>query len=406
MTPTSSGSTGTQHGTESTSARSWLSVGSIALGSFVLVTTEFLPIGLLGRIAADMGVSDGTAGLMVTVPGLVAAVAAPAVTIAAGRIDRRLVLWALLALLAISNLTATLAPNFAVMLVGRVLLGIGVGGFWAFAAGLGVRLVPAASGGRATAIILAGISIGTVLGVPAGAWIGEVAGWRSAFAVTGTLAVLALIGQWLLLPRLPVDEHVRLRSLMAVFSVPLARVGLVATTLLIGGHFAAYTYLQPLLARSEGVAASLITPLLLTYGLAGLVGTFAGEAAIARSLRGALVGTSVVLGLTLLLAPFIVSGPVAAFIFVAIWGAAFGAVPLCLQTWMMRASPAGSEGGLALFVSVLQVALAVGSGVGGMVVDSFGVAGAMSVGSLFALTAGLVVFAFGAVAKPLRSQPA
>lgn len=141
----------------------WAAVASIAMGTFALVTTEFLPVGLLTGISADLQVTEGTAGLLITMPGVVAAFAAPLLTIAAGRIDRRFVLWLLTAIIAVSNIVAALSPNLAVMLMARILLGIGVGGFWAFAAGVGVRLVPAGSAGRATAIILAGISIGTVL---------------------------------------------------------------------------------------------------------------------------------------------------------------------------------------------------------------------------------------------------
>jgi predicted MFS family arabinose efflux permease len=122
--------------------KSWLAVLSVSLGAFVFVTSEFLPIGLLTQISAGLHISDGTAGLMVTVPGLVAAFAAPIMTIGAGRVDRRILVLGLIALLVASNLTCTLAPNFAVMLAGRVLFGISVGGFWTIAVTLGSRLVP------------------------------------------------------------------------------------------------------------------------------------------------------------------------------------------------------------------------------------------------------------------------
>ena len=158
--------------------RAWLAVTSIAVGTFAMVTTEFLPIGLLTAIAGDLGVSEGTAGLMVTVPGIVAAITAPVVTVAAGSIDRRILVVLLTALIVLSNVVAWLTPTFTIMLLGRVLLGLCVGGFWTFAAAIGRRLVPEASGGRATALIIAAISVGTVVGVPAGAMIGELASWR------------------------------------------------------------------------------------------------------------------------------------------------------------------------------------------------------------------------------------
>lgn len=145
----------------------WLAVTTVAVGTFTIVTSEMLPVGLLTSIAADLRVSEGTAGLMMTVPGLVAAVSAPVLAVAARGLDRRLTLLGLMALLAGANLVAALATDYLVMLAARVLTGVSIGGFWAFAAGLGARLVPERSVGRATSVILSGVSVASVLGVPA-----------------------------------------------------------------------------------------------------------------------------------------------------------------------------------------------------------------------------------------------
>ncbi|NUP03047.1 MAG: MFS transporter, partial [Nonomuraea sp.] len=120
----------------------WAAVLAVAVGTFTVVTSEMVPVGLLTPIGGTLGVSDGTAGLMVSLPGLVAAVSAPVLAVATRRLDRRIPLLALAALLALANLAAALAPNFPVMLAARVLTGVSIGGFWAFAAGLGPRLVP------------------------------------------------------------------------------------------------------------------------------------------------------------------------------------------------------------------------------------------------------------------------
>ena len=159
-----------------TSRSAWLAVGSIAVGTFSMVTTEFLPIGLLTDIATGLDVSDGTAGLMVTIPGVLAAFAGPALIVASGRLDRRTVMIALSALLVASNLLAAIAPNFATMLVARLLLGLCIGGFWTFAPGAATQLVPDMSKARAMSLVLAGVSAATVFGVPAGAFISNFAG--------------------------------------------------------------------------------------------------------------------------------------------------------------------------------------------------------------------------------------
>ncbi len=377
------------------SLRSWLAVISIAVGSFGLVTTEFLPIGLLTDISRSLGISDGEAGLMVTTPGIAAAIAAPILTVGSGRLDRRFVLWGLTGLLVLSNLLVALAPNLPVILIGRVMLGIGVGGFWTFAPSLGTRLVAATSAGRATAIILAGISAGTVCGVPAGALIGQLMSWRAAFGITSGFAVLVLIAQILLLPPLRTAHAIRFGHLVALLGIPKARIGLIASGLIILGHFAAYTYLRPFLEQGPRLGPSVITVVLLAYGIAGFFGNFLGEAGVARSVRVALIVTACVLGGSLLLAPVFGGGKIAAISIVTAWGFAFGAVPICMQTWMFKAAPDVIEGGSALFITVVQVALAAGSLVGGLTVDHLGISSVLILGGVMSVATAVIVWGFG-----------
>uniref|UniRef100_UPI0011775A4D MFS transporter n=1 Tax=Amycolatopsis kentuckyensis TaxID=218823 RepID=UPI0011775A4D len=158
----------------------WPAVFAVTAGIFAIVTTEILPIGLLNPIAAEFGVSAGTAGWTMTVPGFVAAVAAPVVTVAAGRVDRRLVLAGLMAVLAAAGFLAAAAPAFGVLLAARFLVGLVIGGFWSLGAGLAPRLVGPAAAARATSVIFAAVPLGSVLGVPLGTLAGQLAGWRTA----------------------------------------------------------------------------------------------------------------------------------------------------------------------------------------------------------------------------------
>lgn len=382
-------------------ARNWLAVGSIAVGTFAMVTTEFLPVGLLTDIAADLNVSVGHAGLMVTVPGLVAAVAGPALIVASGRLDRRLVMIALTVLLTLVNLVGALAPSFGVMLVARVLLGICVGGFWTFAPGIGTQLVPAASQARAMAIILAGISVGTVAGVPAGALLGSLAGWRSAFATTAVLAALVTLAQWWLLPALPATRALRAADLLKPLRLPMAQVGLVAIAFLILGHFAAYTYLKPLLEKVFGLEPAMVAVLLLVYGVVGIAGNFIGGKLVAWNLRLALIAPAALLGMALLAAAISGPGAVSADMVVAAWGLAFGALPVALTAWMIQAVPDAPDAGQAVLVSVFQIALASGALLGGWAVDGYGVPSAMVLGGAMAWAAAGVLGLFGRRASGL-----
>jgi len=375
--------------------RAWLAVTSIAVGTFAMVTTEFLPIGLLTAIAGDLGVSEGTAGLMVTGPGIVAAVTAPVVTIAAGSTDRRILVVLLTALIVLSNVVAVLTPTFTIMLLGRILLGLCVGGFWTFAAAIGRRLVPEASGGRATALIIAAISVGTVVGVPAGAMIGELAGWRSAFAATAVLAILVLVGQAALLPNLPARAPVRVRDIFALFDVRRARIGLLVTAFIATGHFAAYTYLEPFLQQVVGLRVSSLSGVFAAYGVAGLFGAFAGERALARSLRGGFAATVLLVATALFLAVLYGASPYFAIPLVVLWGFAFGAVPLGVQLWLYQAAPERFEIGSAMMVTVFEVALALGAFGGGLLVDHSGIRSAFLAGGVLAVAAALTIVAGG-----------
>lgn len=376
--------------------RAWLAVLSVALGSFVVVTSEFLPIGLLTDISAGLQITAGTAGLMVTIPGIVAAIAAPVMAVTAGRFDRRTIVLGLIALLVLSNATSALAPNFSVMLAGRVMFGICLGGFWTIAVTLGARLVAKEALSRATTIILAGITFATVIGVPAGAYFASIAGWRAAFFVVGAVALLIFLAQLFLLPSLPARQQLSWGELTHLLRNRDARIGLASVALVISGHFAAYTYVAPFLKHVAHIDAKLLSSLLLTYGVAGIVGNFVGGWAAARSLRLSLGAVVAMLSAAILLLPVAGVHAAGAAVLLGLWGFAFGAVPIVLQLWVFRSAPEALEGGAALLVTTFQVFIALGSVGGGVIVDALGTPAVM-------WTSGIVTLAtLALVAWPAR----
>lgn len=363
----------------------WLAVISVALVSFSLVFSEFVPIGLLPSISGGLGVSIGTAGTVVAVPAITAALAAPLATIACGRLDRRWVLIALAVMIGTSNLLAATAPNFAVMASARILLGIGVGGFWAMGSGLGLRLVAPHAVPRASSLITAGVSAATVTSLPLGSLIGQLAGWRTAFVGAAVLSLVALSALVVLLPPLPSATAIRVRTLVSSVRRPAMRFAMLGTGLIFFAHFVAYTYITPYLKEEAHFGSSSLTSVLLGYGLAGLVGNFVAGAVIGRSLRGLYMAAAVLLAVAVVALIFVSEYSPAVVASVALWGLAYGALPLAIQIWTMRAVPDAPEAGLALLVSANQTATAIGSFIGGLVVDHLGI----SVG--FALTAGLAL---------------
>ncbi|WP_233159443.1 MFS transporter [Pseudonocardia sp. MH-G8] len=358
----------------------------VTAGIFTVVTSEMLPVGLLTPMAAALGVSEGTAGQTLTTTGLVAAVAAPLVVPALGRLDRRRALVALMALLAAANLLAAWSPGFAVMTLARVLVGVAMGGVWSLAAGLAVRLVPAAAAGRATATIFSGIAVASVLGVPAGTFLGELAGWRAAFVVVGVLAAVVAIATAAALPALPAERAVPLRGVLALLGDPRVATGLLVVALLVVGHFGAYTYVRPVLEQVGGMGAPLIGTLLLVYGVAGVLGNFVAGAAAARSARRTLAGLAGLLAAAVVLLALAPSVPGAA-VALVVWGLAYGGVSVTAQNWMMAAAPQARESVSSLFAGVFNAAIALGALGGGLVVDGFGPPAVLVWGAVLALAA-------------------
>ncbi|MCX4524305.1 MFS transporter [Streptomyces sp. NBC_01551] len=370
--------------------KGWAAVAAVSLGIFCLITSELLPVGLLTPVGDSLGVSDGTAGLMVTVPGLVAGFCAPLVTVGAGRLDRRLVLCALIALMAAANLAAALAPGFAVVLAARLLVGVSVGGFWAIAGGLAVRLVPERHVGRATALVFGGVPTASVLGVPAGTLLGELGGWRTAFAAVAALGFLTLVALLLLLPALPADRNIRFAELPALLRDNRGvRAGVIVTFLVVTGQFAAYTFVRPILRDVSGIDAGYVSTLLLGYGVAGVAGNFLAGA---RDARRTLLVVSAALTVVLALIA-VLPGAVAGTALLLAWGVAYGGVSVSLQSWMTRAAPRAAEAASSLMVAMFNFAIAAGALVGGLAVDGISVPAAPLTGAALMLAAAVTVWA-------------
>ncbi|RKS07113.1 putative MFS family arabinose efflux permease [Nocardiopsis sp. Huas11] len=380
--------------------RGWLAVLAVTLGIFALMTSELLPVGLLTPIGADLDVSPGTVGLMVTVPGVVAAVSAPLVTVATGRVDRRLVLIVLVGLVGAANLASAFATTFAVVLVARFLIGVSVGGFWSLAGGIALRLVPRRHVARATAVIFGGVETASVLGVPAGTLLGDASGWRGAFAAVGVLGLASLVCLVLLMPKVEPRRTITFAALPEVLRTNAAvRVGIAMTFLVITGHFAAYTFVRPILL-GDGVDAGMVGILLLVFGAAGVCGNFVAGALIAVRLRQTVLGIVVVLGTAMVLLALTDGGPVPAGAILVLWGLGYGAVPVTFQTWILDAAPDATEAATSLYVSAFNLSIALGALVGGLAVDGIGTTSVLWIGG------GLVVLVLPVLAGTRRTARA
>jgi predicted MFS family arabinose efflux permease len=351
----------------------WMSVFAVALGAFAFVTTEYLPVGILPQIASELGVTDGTAGLMVTIPGIVAAISAPTVMIGAGKVNRRHLLILLAMLLVASNLISGMAPNLLTMLLGRGLLGVALGGFWAIAIAAAGRLVNRDKAAKATAIIFAGITFATVLGVPFGTFISTLLSWRASFLATAALALIALAAQMMTLPSLAANESLQVKTLLRYLGKNSTQRSILLMGLIIAAHFASYTYIAPFLVQRAGFSASGITLTLLGFGVLGMLANFLVSASVTRHLQLSLAGAVLLMIASLVALPWVVDSGAGVIAAVLVWGVAYGAIPLALSTWMQLTSPQLPEASSAMLVTTFQIAIASGSLLGGMIVDGYGI---------------------------------
>ncbi|MBN8944889.1 MAG: MFS transporter [Rhizobiales bacterium] len=372
----------------------WAAVVSLALGVFGLVTAEFLPASLLTPIAADLGISDGTAGQTVTATALVAAVAGPAIVIGTGGIDRRMVVWGLTLLLVLSNLLAAFAPHVAVLLVARVGLGIALGGFWSLAAALALRLVPPALMPRAMSIIFTGVSAATVCAAPLGAFLGDLWGWRATFMVAGVIGLVALAVQVVTMPKLPPMGAQSLSTFLVLLRRPNIRIGLIIVLLVISGHFAGFTYVRPFLEQVPKLNVEMISLVLLAFGIGGFFGNLVGGFIAERSAKWA-VGLAALLLAAMAFAMLTYGALVpVSLVATGLWGFAFGGLPVGIQTWTTQSAPDHAESAGALLVSTFQIAIASGAILGGLLVDGFGAPGAIAYSAVAVLIGAVVMLTF------------
>lgn len=373
----------------------WGAVASLSVGVFAMVTSEFLPASLLTLIADDLGVTNGIVGQAVTATALVAAVAAPAIVVGTARLDRRIVIWGLSLLLVLSNLLAGVAWNIWVLIVARVGVGIALGGVWALAAALALRLVPRHLLPRATAVIFGGIAAATVCAPALGAHLGDLWGWRITFTAAAGLAFVALAIQLVTLPSLAPEVVPGLRTFTLLLRRRRIQVGLITVLLSLSGHFAGYTYVRPFLEQVPRFDVRMISLVLLAFGCGGLFGNFAGGFLAERSARLAVGTASALLAVSSFALLFFGASTDVAFAAVTVWGFAFGALPVGTQTWTTQSATDHAETAGALLVTTTQAAIAIGAIIGGLLVDGPGILGVIAYCGLAVLAGALTMLVFG-----------
>ena len=369
---------------KATTAPAWGAVIAMALCATILIASEFMPVSLLTPIARDLAITEGHAGQSISISGFFALVTSLFISAIIGVSDRRRVVLFFTALMVVSGMMVALAPNAPLLMAGRALLGVAIGGFWSISAAIVMRLVPEESVPKALALLNGGNAVATTLGAPIGSLLGGLIGWRGAFFCVVPLAVIALLWQWRSLPALPTEKAtIRARDVFALLKHRKFAFGMVAVSLFFFGQFTLFTYLRPFLDLVTGDDAPLISGMLLALGVAGFVGTIV----IGWQLYSLLITIPAIMAVIATTLVEIDGTPLNVGLLLTLWGLLATAAPVGWWTWLSKTMPHEAEAGGGLMVAIIQLAVMLGAIVGGTLFDAWGYRGP------FSLAAGLLVVA-------------
>ncbi len=365
---------------------------ALTIGAFGIGTTEFVIMGVLEQVAADLGVSIRSAGLLISGYALGVFVGAPLLTIASARWPRKTVLVALMVIFTLGNLACALAPNYAMLMVARVVTSLAHGTFFGVGSVVATGLVAPDKRASAISIMFTGLTVATLLGVPAGAWLGHEYGWRATFwAITG-VGILATLVITLMVPRdSGGGEALGWRKSLASIGRPTVLLGLLMTALGIAGVFTVFTYIQPILTGIAGFSQDAVSLILLVFGVGMIVGNLLGGHLADRGLAPALLITLAALVAVLGLFPFALAYQWTAVAFVGLLGMACFATVAPLQLWVLNRAEGAASLASSFNIGAFNLGNALGAGLGGVVIERSGGFTAVPFVAALVTLAGLVV---------------
>ncbi|MFB6897949.1 Cmx/CmrA family chloramphenicol efflux MFS transporter [Streptomyces hydrogenans] len=348
-----------------------LAVYILGLSVFSLGTSEFMLSGLLPPIAEDMGVSIPQAGLLISAFAIGMVIGAPLLAVATLRLPRKTTLIALITVFGLGQIAGALAPSYGILFASRVISALACAGFWAVGAAVAIAMVPVGSRARAMAVMIGGLSIANVLGVPAGAFLGEHLGWRSAFWAVGAASAVALVGVATRIPRIPVpEEKPRLRRELTIYRDRQVLLSIVITALAAGGVFCAFSYLAPLLTDVSGLDQGWVSAVLALFGIGALVGTTIGGRVADAHLFGVLLTGITASTVFLAALALLASSPVATILLAFLLGvSAFYTAP-ALNARMFNVAGAAPTLAGATTTAAFNLGNTGGPWLGGTVIDA------------------------------------
>lgn len=343
---------------------------ALALSAFGIGTTEFAPMGLLPTIAQGVNVSIPSAGLLISAYAIGVMVGAPLMTLLLGRFRRKTCLLLLMVIFIVGNGLSAIAPNYSMLLISRLVTSLAHGAFFGFGALVAMSLVPADKRGSAVSLMFMGLTIANIGGVPVATWIGQTIGWRTTFAATALLGVVALFALARTVPKGEVGKMPQVKKELSVLVRPVVLRSLFTTVLGAGAMFTLYTYIAPILTQMTHASGTYVTAMLMLIGVGFTLGNFISGKLVDRSVDGTLLLFFSLLAVSMFVMPFSVTTHIGAAISMVLWGMmSFGLIsPL-----QMRVMDAAHEApGMASSVNIgaFNLGNALGAALGGTVISS------------------------------------
>ncbi|ASC79304.1 MULTISPECIES: MFS transporter [Serratia] len=351
----------------------WSGVFAMTLCVFALIASEFMPVSLLTPMAQTLRVTEGMAGQGIAISGAFAVVTSLFISVLAGTLNRKTLLLGLTCMMAISGAVIAMAPNYLTYMAGRALIGIVVGGFWSMSAATAMRLVPVHRVPLALAIFNSGNALATVIAAPLGSWLGSVIGWRGAFFCLVPVAIAAFIWQLFSLPSMQVTRQSNGASnVFTLFRRRVVTLGMLGVGIFFMGQFTLFTYIRPFLETVTKVDASVVTLILLVIGVAGFIGTTLIGRVLKRGFYSTLIAIPVLMAITALALIAFGSQVAIVMVLLGLWGLISTGAPVGWWAWVPRIFPQNAEAGGGLMVAMVQLSIALGSTVGGLLFDHHG----------------------------------
>ncbi|MEC0238712.1 MFS transporter [Paenibacillus dokdonensis] len=372
-----------------------VSILSLTVGAFAIGMTEFVIMGILPNVAEDLHVSISTAGQLITSYALGVAIGAPILTVLTHRLPQKLLLCLLMVLFILGNGIAVIAPNYAILMGARLITALCHGTFFGVGAVIASNLVKPNKRAGAVSIMMAGLTIANIIGVPIGTFVGQHLGWRASFAAIVLMGIIALIGIMIFIPRIRQDQSVSLTKQFEALVQPKLLVILLACAIGNSSLFAVFTYIAPLLEQVTGFHEQSVTWILVLFGIGVTLGNIAGGKLADWKLMPSVLGIFASLCVLLTIFTFTVKSPVLAVITIFLWGAASFAVMPGIQVKIMNMAQDAPALASTSNHSAGNLGNAFGAFCGGWVINNMGLTslpwvGAVLVGIAFLI--GLAIY--------------